>query len=129
MSINPVATDTAPAPPSLDTRELSSSNASVVKKTSADANLGSEPKQENSPRTPEEYSPPQLEDAVQVQRDGQDQIVIKYLDKEGRLVLQVPSSQVLGLQKAIERALEDQESRPAPQQATVPRMEGTKNGY
>jgi type II secretory pathway component HofQ len=45
------------------------------------------------------------QDEVQVQRDpaGSGQIVIKYLDGKGNLILQVPSSQVLGLARAIEQ--------------------------
>jgi len=50
------------------------------------------------------------QDEVQVQRDSQsnDEIVIKYVDRAGNLILQVPSSQVLGLARAIEQALADQ---------------------
>jgi len=47
-------------------------------------------------------------DAVQVQRDAQNQIVIKYLDGSGRVIFQVPSSQILALQHSIEQALEEQ---------------------
>jgi hypothetical protein len=43
------------------------------------------------------------QDEVQVQRDSQadDEIVIKYVDHAGNLILQVPSSEVLGLTRAI----------------------------
>jgi uncharacterized FlaG/YvyC family protein len=49
------------------------------------------------------------QDEVRVQRDSgvNSQIVIKYLDSKGNLILQIPSSQVLGLARAIEQALED----------------------
>jgi len=49
-------------------------------------------------------------DEVQVQRDTESngQIVIRYLDQSGQVILQVPSSQVLGLARAIEQALEKQ---------------------
>ncbi len=49
-----------------------------------------------------------VEIAVEVQRDEGSRIVIKYLNRSGRVILQVPSAQVLGLQKAIKQALEDQ---------------------
>ena len=51
------------------------------------------------------------QDEVQVQRDSQNQIVIKYLDGSGRVIFQVPSSQIVALQQAIEQALEDQAQR------------------
>lgn len=52
-------------------------------------------------------------DEVQVQRanDGSGDIVIRYVDPHGNLILQIPSSQVLGLARAIERALEEQASQ------------------
>jgi hypothetical protein len=49
------------------------------------------------------------EDEVQVQREtGGDEIVVRYMDHAGNLVLQVPSSQVLDLAKAISQDLEKQ---------------------
>jgi hypothetical protein len=51
------------------------------------------------------------QDEVQVQRDSQNQIVIKYLDGSGKVIFQVPSSQIVALQQAIEQALEDQAQR------------------
>jgi len=51
-----------------------------------------------------------LEDEVQVQRDSSTgAIVIKYLDQAGNVVLQVPSSQVLSLARAIEKDLSEAE--------------------
>jgi len=45
------------------------------------------------------------EDEVQVQRDSQTNgdIVVKYVDHSGNLILQVPSLQVLGLARAIDQ--------------------------
>jgi len=69
-----------------------------------------DPKQEivNRRQAPQAAELPQ--DEVQVQRDtdGNGQIVIRYLDHSGQVILQVPSSQVLGLARAIEQALEKQ---------------------
>ena len=50
------------------------------------------------------------QDEVQVQRDSEtnDEIVIKYLDHSGNLILQVPSSEVLGLTRAISEDFEQQ---------------------
>jgi len=54
-----------------------------------------------------------LQDEVQVQRtnDGRGDIVIRYVDPHGNLILQIPSSQLLGLARAIDHALEEQASQ------------------
>jgi uncharacterized FlaG/YvyC family protein len=50
-------------------------------------------------------------DEVQVQRDSATtEIVIKYLDGSGNVILQVPSSQVLDVARAIDQGLQ-QESK------------------
>jgi|HubBroStandDraft_1064217.scaffolds.fasta_scaffold06637_8 hypothetical protein len=59
------------------------------------------------------------EDEVQVQRDSQTngEVVIKYLDHAGNLILQVPSSQMIGLARAIEEDFQQEakaRSTPAP---------------
>jgi len=76
-------------------------------------NSGPEPRQEirHQPQTSETSEI--VKDEVQVQRDGESngQIVIRYLDHAGQVILQVPSSQILGLARAIERALEEQATR------------------
>jgi len=73
-------------------------------------NSGPEPKQEIRHRPQTSEISETAKDEVQVQRDGESngQIVIRYLDHAGQVILQVPSSQVLGLARAIERALEEQ---------------------
>jgi len=50
-------------------------------------------------------------DEVQVQQGSQTdgRIVIKYLDASGNVILQIPSSQVLGLARAIDQALNNQQ--------------------
>ena len=70
------------------------------------------------------------QDEVQVQRDSQNQIVIKYLDGSGKVIFQVPSSQIVALQQAIEQALEDQAQRrsSASLRATTS-PEGVRNGH
>ena len=69
-----------------------------------------DPKQEIANRKQVSQAAELPQDEVQVQRDTESngQIVIRYLDRSGRLILQVPSSQVLGLARAIEQALEEQ---------------------
>ena len=69
-------------------------------------------------------------DAVQVQRDAQNQIVIKYLDGSGRVIFQVPSSQILALQHSIEQALEEQAQRRLSASAHhAPGEGGIRNGH
>ena len=55
-------------------------------------------------------SPELPQDEVQVQRDSDvdDEIVIKYVDHSGNLILQVPSSEVLGLARAIGQDFQQQ---------------------
>jgi len=46
------------------------------------------------------------QDEVQVQRDGASgKVVIRYLDPHGNLIVQIPSSEVLRLAQAVDRAL------------------------
>jgi uncharacterized FlaG/YvyC family protein len=66
-----------------------------------------------------------------VQRDDESngQIVIKYLDHSGQVILQIPSSQVLGLARAIEKTFEEQAShRGNASQKTVLSKGVTANG-
>lgn len=75
-------------------------------------------------------APETLQDEVQVQRgretDGK--IVIKYLDHSGNLILQIPSSQVLGLARAIDQALDQEQKIRASDSAS--NSEGAKpNGH
>ncbi len=75
--------------------------------------------------------PPEMpRDEVQVQRtnDGSGDIVIRYMDPHGNLILQIPSSQVLALARAIERTFEQEAS----QESTgnlASRSGGTSDGH
>ncbi|HKT87258.1 MAG TPA: hypothetical protein VJQ59_02395 [Candidatus Sulfotelmatobacter sp.] len=67
---------------------------------------------QSSPRPSSNSPAPEtLQDEVQVQRGSETdgKIVIKYLDHSGNLILQIPSSQVLGLARAIDQALDEQQ--------------------
>ena len=71
-------------------------------------------------------------DEVQVQRtnDGSGDIVIRYMDPHGNLILQIPSSQVLGLARAIEHALKEQASQRSNVSAdSLPNRRGGSDGY
>jgi hypothetical protein len=66
------------------------------------------------------------QDEVQVQRDSQaDEIVVRYLDHSGNLILQMPSSEVLGLTRAIGEDFQRQAKARAAGPQTV--GEGEKN--
>ena len=69
-------------------------------------------------------------DEVQVQRvnGASGDIVIRYLDAAGHLILQIPSSQLLGLAKAIDQALEEQANRKAGAGETAPGQGETFHG-
>lgn len=95
----------------------------------AQPNSGTEPKpvRHDPPRAAQSFELPQ--DAVQVQRDGEtnNQIVIRYLDASGELILQIPSSQVLGLARAIAQTFEQQASARQIRAASQVKPEGEKS--
>lgn len=78
------------------------------KLTLATTKSGSDPIPEppSAQRSPSALELPQ--DEVQVQRDSQadDQIVVRYMDDKGNLILQVPSEQVLSVAHAIGQDLQ-----------------------
>jgi uncharacterized FlaG/YvyC family protein len=103
MSINPVsATIPNDFAPDSTPRGRGQSSAAAEKQVEMEPR----PNREIRKQQPEPVSTELAEDEVQVQRDpaGSGQIVIKYLDSKGNLILQVPSPQVLGLARAIEES-------------------------
>ena len=69
---------------------------------------GTSPKQENAPakNTSENYELPQ--DVVEVHQDplNKGQVIIQYLDKAGDVIVQVPSSQELAVERGIAQDFE-----------------------
>src|SRR5579864_4399546 len=111
MSINPVTTLTNAAGTATANGRASRSSSSA--KASSQPDSGTKPREEiRSPQRTTD-SAEMSKDEVQVQRvDGASgQIVIKYVDSSGDLILQIPSSQVLGLARAVEQALQEQANR------------------
>ncbi len=102
MSINPVQGSEANQASFAEARAREE-QASPAAGNPAQPDSGNAPKPEvpTPPIVPASLEMPQ--DEVQVQRDSEinGEIVIKYLDHAGEVVLQVPSSQVLALQRAI----------------------------
>jgi len=102
MSINPVLGMEAASTQWADGNPYRNGSAAANPRP-APPDPGTSPKQEAhlSPSAPSLAELPQ--DEVQVQRDSgtNDEIVIRYVDRSGKLILQVPSSQVLGMARAI----------------------------
>jgi len=131
MSINPVPA-TGPNEQAVfvgAAAKAASSAASPSPPASAPPDPGTEPKSETA--SPHDLSAAggMSQDEVCVQRDSglNGQIVIKYLDSEGNLILQIPSSQVLGLAKAIEQALQDGAESVKPARSGSQPAEGGKS--
>ena len=111
MSINPVPTTSSIDPAAADVAvRRNSSSEPHPHAVSAAPDLGIKPKEEIRAAQSHSTSAPVQRDEVRVQRDEESngQIVIKYMDAAGNLILQIPSSQVLGLARAIEQALQEQ---------------------
>lgn len=104
MSINPVQGTEAIQIPPVEARARQQPPA-PARARAQEPDSGNLPKKEI--RVPESaaasFEIPQ--DEVQVQRDSETNgvIVIKYLDHSGSVILQVPSSQVLGMMRAIDQ--------------------------
>jgi hypothetical protein len=119
MSTNPVQAIATADNSQLDNENLHSRPAQTSVLSSGAANSGTSPKQESSQPNQTSALAEFPQDEVQVQRDSQTNgdIMIRYVDHLGDLVLQVPSSQVLGLARAIDQAL-DQEAKARSSAAT-----------
>ena len=108
MSINPVgnldAIPSHPVEPGLRPAAVSASpNANDVS-----PDLRTSPKRAATPTQDSTQLSDLPQDEVQVQRDNQSngEIVIKYLDHHGEVILQVPSSELLRLARSIRQDLE-----------------------
>ena len=131
MSINPVP-GTGPSEPAVlanPAARAPSPAASQPQTSSVPPDTGPKPKSETHSSRDLSPAPEMSQDEVRVQRDSgvNGQIVIKYLDSEGNLILQIPSSQVLGLARAIEQALEDGAQSGTSEPSGSPSAEGGKS--
>ena len=77
---------------------------------SARPDPGTSPKQEAVFEEQGAASAEVPQDEVQLQRDSQTngEVVIRYLDHSGNLIVQVPSSQMLGVTRAIDQDFQEQ---------------------
>lgn len=132
MSTNPVQApnllNSLEGPRSLGP-DARSRQSSELPRQLAKPNSGAEPKpvRHDLEHAPQSFELPQ--DVVQVQRDREtnNQIVIRYLDASGELILQVPSSQVLGLSRAIAQTFEEQACARKSRDASNSELEGEKS--
>lgn len=104
MSINPVPMIVPTSPAEFASASPQKRASAPQEENSAQPVPGTTPKQEASSAQPSTRSTELPQDEVQVLRDSQTngEIVIKYLDHSGNLIVQMPSSQMLGVSRAIE---------------------------
>jgi len=133
MSINPVqniepAAETSPA--SYDSRGAQSPTPAPARNVHSDSGNAPDPESDESRSIPSLSEMP--EDEVEVQRDNQNngEIVVRYVDHSGNLILQVPSEQVLNMTKSIDEDLErEQQARAKVETAVARNPRGESDGY
>ncbi|HEX3819461.1 MAG TPA: hypothetical protein VHW45_03980 [Candidatus Sulfotelmatobacter sp.] len=131
MSINPVAgidPTESTQNPDIETQPLRPWPGVTPKPASSATESGSLQEREIQP--PKASAEPQQlpEDEVQVQHDRADgEIVIRYLDKSGDVILQVPSSQMVGMTRSI--ASDFQEEAKLRRNELEGRSEERNHGY
>lgn len=115
MSINPVTTASPVTDPTIRGPEARVDARASSQVTAVQPNLGKQTEKETPKLKPSSTAPEMPRDEVQVQRvnGASGDIVIRYLDASGNLILQIPSSQLLGLARAVDQALEEQANRRA----------------
>jgi uncharacterized FlaG/YvyC family protein len=129
MSINPVSGSGPATDPQFadeHSRPAQSRASAPAQATPARPDPGAAPKQEV--RAPQNISEAleMPQDEVEVQRDtATTEIVIKYMDRSGNVILQVPSSEVLGVARAIDQDFQ-QEAKARASADTEAENEGGK---
>ena len=132
MSIDPVTAISSAADSASGAAVGRPSGVSPDPRAASGSNSATKPIEENHSEKLTSEPPELPQDEVEVQRtnDGSGDIVIRYMDPHGNLILQIPSSQVLGLARAIERTLEQQASHELNGTAdTLSSPGGTRDGY
>ncbi|HUO13798.1 MAG TPA: hypothetical protein VMX38_02335 [Verrucomicrobiae bacterium] len=126
MSINPVQ----PVPSVAERNESAGqpNDKRSAPAVSARSNPGTAPKINESPASSVTPSSEIPQDEVEVQRDSQvhGEIVVRYVDQSGNVVLQMPSEQVLGVARAINEDLQREQKVHSAAQATEESHEGGK---
>jgi hypothetical protein len=122
MSINPV-----PIIVPVNSAELADANLQKRPAAAQEVNSGqpiteTPSKQESRSTQPTAASTELPQDEVQVLRDSQTngEVVIKYLDHAGNLIVQMPSSQMLGVTRSIEQDFQAREKAQENENARAP---------
>ena len=106
MSINPVQAISQIVEARLaNTNSRPEQPPAPVEAQTSDPNAGTSPKAAVQEKQKASSSTELPQDEVRVQRDSDanDDVVVKYMDHSGNLILQVPSSQVLDVARAIDQ--------------------------
>jgi len=133
MSINPVPNLEPGGETSLashDSREAQAPHPAPARKVQPDAGTSPEAEAASSAKVSSLAEMPK--DEVEVQRDNQTngEIVVRYMDHAGSLILQVPSEQILNLTRSIDRDLErEQEVRAKAETAVQGHPGGESDGH
>ncbi|HUA16183.1 MAG TPA: hypothetical protein VMG31_12875 [Verrucomicrobiae bacterium] len=131
MSINPVQSVTSTLAESGAGASQPARRAAAAASTKPQPDPGTSPNRELSTAQRAAPAAEIPQDEVEVQRDSatNGEIVIRYLDQRGNLILQVPSSEVLGVTRGIDQALEQSKRAQAAESGVTPRSKGGKNGH
>jgi len=133
MSINPaqvVGPESAAQPAESNSRALPAHGWTVPGQASSPPEAGNAPKQDINVSENKASSSELPQDEVQLQRDSQTNgdIVVKYMDHSGNVILQVPSTELLGLARSITEEFQSQaKARAAAVSGT--RGEGEGHGH
>ena len=122
MSINPVPIIVPESAADLADANLQKRQTAAQEGNPFQPNPGTTSKQESSSAQPPARSTELPQDEVQVLRDSQTngEVVVKYLDHAGNLIVQMPSSQMLGVTRAIEQDFQAREKAHENENARVP---------
>jgi S-adenosylmethionine hydrolase len=128
MSINPVQNiEPATSFASHNSPGAQSPTPAPARKVQADSGTLPDPEPGESQNVPSLSEVPK--DEVEVQRDSQNngEIVVRYVDHSGNLILQMPTEQVLNMTRAIDEDLERELQAPAKVQET--KVQETVEGH
>jgi hypothetical protein len=128
MSINPVQ-NIEPAPSFVTHNSPGAQSPTPAPPRKVQPDSGTLPDPEPGESQTVSSLPEAAEDEVQVQRDSQNngEIVVRYVDHAGNLILQVPTEQVLNVTRSIEADLERAQQSRAKVQGTVEGHQGGKS--
>jgi hypothetical protein len=129
MSISPAITfSTIPQASTPETQSLSDAHQPNARKAASPPESGKLSDAEVQAPKDDSASSQLPEDEVQLQHDSQlqAQLIVRYMDKTGNLILQIPSRQTLNLEHAIAAEFEVPKSKASVEEIHA---EGESNGH